>query len=133
MTVAALSIFVSSAITSLAELHPVLEAFIAGVYPADKIREMAAHRLEPPTSLILMPFFFFNAGLRTAFGDPNIWIVFGIATFMCIVGKTFGHGLAARAGGEPWAVFPRNRPVAAKQGLENHCAAAFRTITESPV
>lgn len=104
MTVAALSIFVASAITSLAELHPVLGAFIAGVFLPDKIREMAAHRLDQPTSLILMPFFFLNTGLRTRFqfADPDIWILFGVATFMCVVGKTIGHGLAARAQRETW-------------------------------
>ncbi|MGJ4949963.1 cation:proton antiporter domain-containing protein [Bradyrhizobium sp. HKCCYLS20291] len=104
MTVAALSIFVASAITSLADLHPVLGAFVAGVFLPDKIREMAAHRLDQPTTLILMPFFFLNTGLRTTFtfNDPDIWILFGVSTLLCIVGKTLGHGLAARAGGETW-------------------------------
>jgi Kef-type K+ transport system membrane component KefB len=104
MTVTALSIFVASAITSLADLHPVLGAFVAGVFLPDKVREMAAHRLDQPTSLILMPFFFLNTGLRTkfAFADPDIWILFGISTLLCIVGKTIGHGLAARVRGETW-------------------------------
>jgi Kef-type K+ transport system membrane component KefB len=104
MTITALSIFVAAAITSIADLHPVLGAFVAGVFLPDKVREMAAHRLDQPTSLILMPFFFLNTGLRTNFhfDDPNIWILFGVSTFLCVAGKTIGHGVAARATGESW-------------------------------
>jgi K+:H+ antiporter len=104
MTLSALAIFVASAITAITELHPVLGAFVAGVFLPDKVREMAAHRLDQPTSLVLMPFFFLNTGLRTSFTltDPTIWILFGVSTFLCVFGKMIGHGIAARLTGENW-------------------------------
>jgi Kef-type K+ transport system membrane component KefB len=104
MTLAALSIFVASAITSITELHPVLGAFVAGVFLPDKVRELAAHSLDRPTALVLMPFFFLITGLRTdfSFTDPTVWILFGISTFLCVFGKIIGHGLAARFAGENW-------------------------------
>lgn len=112
MTLAALSIFVASAITSITELHPVLGAFVAGVFLPDKVREMAAHSLDRPTSLVLMPFFFLNTGLKTDFaiGDINVWVLFVVSSFLCVVGKMAGHGIAARMSGEPW-------PFAAAVGL----------------
>ncbi len=104
MTLAALSIFVASAITSITELHPVLGAFVAGVFLPDRVRELAAHSLDRPTSLVLMPFFFLITGLRTdfAFNDPTVWILFGISSVLCVFGKVVGHGLAARFAGENW-------------------------------
>ncbi len=104
MTLAALSIFVASAITSITELHPVLGAFVAGVFLPDKVREMAAHSLDRPTSLVLMPFFFLITGLRTdfSFTDPTVWILFTISSVLCVFGKVIGHGLAARMAGENW-------------------------------
>jgi Kef-type K+ transport system membrane component KefB len=104
MTATALSIFVSSAITGISDLHPVLGAFIAGVFLPDKVRDLAAHKLDLPTTLVLMPFFFLNTGLGTRFllGDPAIWLLFGISTFLCVAGKVLGHGLAARMSGETW-------------------------------
>lgn len=104
MTLAALSIFVASAITSITELHPVLGAFVAGVFLPDKVRELAAHSLDRPTSLVLMPFFFLITGLKTdfSFTDPTVWILFGISSFLCVFGKVIGHGLAARMAGESW-------------------------------
>lgn len=104
MTLAVLSIFVASAVTAITELHPVLGAFVAGVFLPDKVREMAAHRLDQPTTLVLMPFFFLFTGLRTnfSFTDPNIWILFTVSTFLCVFGKMVGHGVAARMSGENW-------------------------------
>lgn len=102
ITLAALCIFVASAITGITELHPVLGAFIAGYFLPDKVREMAAHRLDMPTVLVLMPFFFLNTGLQTDFKffDPQVWILFLISSVLCVVGKTTGHGMAARMSGE---------------------------------
>ncbi len=102
ITLCALSVFVASAITGITELHPVLGAFIAGYFLPDKVREMAAHRLDLATVLILMPFFFLNTGLQTEFKffDPTVWILFLITATLCVVGKTVGHGMAARMTGE---------------------------------
>lgn len=101
---AALSIFVASAITGITELHPVLGAFVAGFFLPDKVRELAAHRIDQTATLVLMPFFFLNTGLNTVFNifDPTVWILFGISAFLCVFGKMIGHGLAARMMGESW-------------------------------
>jgi Kef-type K+ transport system membrane component KefB len=104
ITLAALSIFVASAITGITELHPVLGAFIAGFFLPDKVREIAAHRFDQTATLVLMPFFFLNTGLNTEFSvfDPNIWLLFLISSFLCVFGKMIGHGVAARMSGEGW-------------------------------
>lgn len=104
ITFSALSIFVASAITGITELHPVLGAFVAGFFLPDKVREMAAHRLDQTTIFILMPFFFLNTGLNTVFNffDPNVWILFVVSTILCVFGKMIGHGVAARMSGETW-------------------------------
>jgi Kef-type K+ transport system membrane component KefB len=104
MTLAALAIFVASAITAVTELHPVLGAFVAGVFLPDKVRGMAAHSLDRATALVLMPFFFLNTGLNTnfSFTDPTVWILFFVSSFLCVFGKMIGHGIGARLAGEPW-------------------------------
>jgi hypothetical protein len=104
ITLTALTIFVASAITGITELHPVLGAFIAGFFLPDKVREMAAHRFDQVATLVLMPFFFLNTGLNTEFSvfDPNVWLLFGISTVLCVGGKMIGHGVAARMSGEGW-------------------------------
>ena len=104
ITFTALSIFVASAITGITELHPVLGAFVAGFFLPDKVREMAGHRFDQTTILVLMPFFFLNTGLQTVFNifDPNVWILFAISTVLCVFGKMAGHGIAARMTGESW-------------------------------
>lgn len=102
ITLAALTVFVASAITGITELHPVLGAFVAGYFLPDKVREMAAHRLDLATVLVLMPFFFLNTGLQTEFKffDPQVWLLFVISAVLCVFGKTIGHGVAARMTGE---------------------------------
>ncbi|MFM2423583.1 MAG: hypothetical protein RL291_2113 [Pseudomonadota bacterium] len=102
MTLTAFSIFVASAITAITELHPVLGAFVAGMFLPDDVREMALHRLDQATTLVLMPFFFLNTGLNTqfSFADINIWLLTIISTFLCFFGKMVGHGVAARMAGE---------------------------------
>jgi Kef-type K+ transport system membrane component KefB len=104
ITFTALAIFVASAITGITELHPVLGAFIAGFFLPDKVRELAAHRLDQTTIFVLMPFFFLNTGLNTVFDvfDPNVWILFLISIILCVFGKMIGHGVAARMTGESW-------------------------------
>ncbi|MBS0241431.1 MAG: cation:proton antiporter, partial [Proteobacteria bacterium] len=104
MTLAALSIFVSSAITGITHLHPVLGGFVAGVFLPDKVREIAAHSLDRATALVLMPFFFLNTGLSTnfSFTDPTVWLLFGISSLLCVFGKIIGHGIGARLAGENW-------------------------------
>ena len=104
ITVAALTVFVCSAITGITELHPVLGAFVAGFFLPDKVRELAGHRFDQTTILVLMPFFFLNTGLKTVFDlfDPTVWVLFGVSSILCVFGKMIGHGIAARMTGESW-------------------------------
>lgn len=104
LTITVLAIFITSAITGITELHPVLGAFVAGLFLPDRARELAAHRLDQTTVLVLMPFFFLFSGLRTnfSFTDVNIWILFAVAAGLSLFAKSIGHGLAARMTGENW-------------------------------
>lgn len=104
LTICVLAIFIASAITGITELHPVLGAFVAGLFLPDRARELAAHRLDQTTVLVLMPFFFLFSGLRTnfSFADINIWILFALCTIVSVIGKAGGHALAARFTGENW-------------------------------
>jgi Kef-type K+ transport system membrane component KefB len=104
ITLSALAIFVSSSIIGIADLHPVLGAFIAGFFLPDKVREIASHRFDQTATLVLMPFFFLNAGLHTDFSifAPTVWILFVLTTILCVFCKMIGHGVAAKLSGEGW-------------------------------
>lgn len=103
-TLTALAIFVTSSITGITDLHPVLGAFIAGFFLPDKVREIASHRFDQTATLVLMPFFFLNIGLNANFSffDPTVWILFALSLVVCVSAKMIGHGVAARLSGEGW-------------------------------
>jgi Kef-type K+ transport system membrane component KefB len=104
MTLAVFAIFVAAALTSITDLHPVLGAFIAGIFLPDRVRALTAQRLDQPTMLVLMPFFFLATGLRTtsSIADPELWMLFGSLIILCLAGKALAHAVAARLTGEPW-------------------------------
>ncbi|KPL54304.1 hypothetical protein ABB55_20540 [Prosthecomicrobium hirschii] len=105
LSVIGITIFLSGTITAVAGLHPVIGAFMAGIFLPERIREFAAAKLDQPTQLVLMPFFFLNTGLNTSFdfADPVVWTLFGVGFLACTVGRVAGTMLAARAVGETWA------------------------------
>ena len=100
----ALAIFVTASIMGVANLHPVLGAFIAGFLLPDRVREIASHRLDQTAMLMLMPFFFLYTGLNTDFSffDSKVWILFALSMIACVFVKMIGHGVAARLSGEGW-------------------------------
>ncbi|MBS0243456.1 MAG: cation:proton antiporter, partial [Proteobacteria bacterium] len=104
ITICALSIFFASTITGITHLHPVLGAFVAGLFLPDRARELAAHRFDQTTVLVLMPFFFLFSGLRTnfSFSDANIWILFALSIGLSLFGKAISHAIAAKVSGEGW-------------------------------
>ncbi|MEJ1157709.1 cation:proton antiporter [Prosthecomicrobium sp. N25] len=105
LSVIGITVFISGTITAVAGLHPVIGAFMAGVFLPDRIREFAAHKLDQPTQLVLMPFFFLNTGLNTSFNfaDPVVWTLFLVGILVCVSGRILGTMAMAKLVGENWA------------------------------
>ncbi|MBT9292022.1 cation:proton antiporter [Prosthecodimorpha staleyi] len=106
MSAVAIVIFAASSLTLLFGLHNVVGAFVAGLFLPERIRQLAADRLDVPTALILMPFFFLATGLKTSFSlaDPAIWTIFVVALAVCVLAKLAATMLTARLAGETWAM-----------------------------
>jgi Kef-type K+ transport system membrane component KefB len=102
MILVGIAIFGTAAITEASGLHMVLGAYAAGVLLPDKIRHMAADKLDMPTSMLLLPFFFLSAGLdaRISGSDTTVWAIFLAGMLVCTFIKVLATMLAARAGGE---------------------------------
>jgi Kef-type K+ transport system membrane component KefB len=100
MILVGITIFAASAITQATGLHAVVGAFLVGALLSDEVRHQAASRLDMPTSLLLLPFFFLSTGLQAkiSISDPLIWTVFAAGLLVCVVGKlaaVVGFGLAS--------------------------------------
>ncbi len=102
MILVGIAIFTCAAITQISGLHAVLGAFIVGVLLPESVRHLAASKLDMPTSLLLLPFFFLDTGLQAfiSVGKSEIWIVFGVGLFVCVAVKIFATWLFARLAGE---------------------------------
>jgi Kef-type K+ transport system membrane component KefB len=102
MIIVGIAIFAGAAITQATGLHAVLGSFIVGVMLPDSVRHMAADKLDMPTSMLLLPFFFLDTGLlaRISFGEQLIWMMFGAAMFVCVLGKVASTLVIARLSGE---------------------------------
>ncbi len=102
MILVGLAIFGCSAITQIGGLHAVLGAFIVGALLPDSVRHMAASKLDMPTSLLLLPFFFLDTGLQATISvsDPTIWTIFFIGMAVCVLVKVSATWLFARLAGE---------------------------------
>jgi Kef-type K+ transport system membrane component KefB len=105
MILVGIAIFGTAAITEAAGLHMVLGAYAAGVLLPDKIRHMAAVKLDMPTSMLLLPFFFLAAGLdaHISGSDTTVWRIFLAGMLICTVIKVLATMLTARLGGENFA------------------------------
>ena len=102
MIIVGVAIFVCSAVTQATGLHAVLGSFIVGVMLPDSVRHMAADKLDMPTSMLLLPFFFLDTGLlaRITVDDRLIWTVFAAAMVVCVLAKVASTLVIARASGE---------------------------------
>lgn len=102
MILVGVAIFVASAITQACGLHAVLGAFLAGVLLPDRVRHMAANKLDMPTSMLLMPFFFLSAGLdaKISASDTLVWTIFGAGMLVCTPVKIVSTFVCARLSGE---------------------------------
>ncbi len=104
MSAVTILIFAISATTLTFGLHHMLGAFIVGLFLPERVRHMAADRLDMPTALVLMPFFFLSIGLKTSFSlaDPVMWTVFFLGLAACLGGRILSSSVMARLTGEPW-------------------------------
>jgi Kef-type K+ transport system membrane component KefB len=105
MILVGIAIFGTAAVTEASGLHMVLGAYAAGVLLPDKIRHMAADKLDMPTSMLLLPFFFLSAGLdaHISGSDTTVWAIFLAGMIVCTIVKVLATILAARLGGENFA------------------------------
>jgi Kef-type K+ transport system membrane component KefB len=89
MIIVGITIFISAAITQATGLHAVVGAFLVGALLDEETRHAAAAKLDMPTSLLLLPFFFLDTGVqaRITLGDPLIWTVFGLGLAVCLIPK----------------------------------------------
>jgi Kef-type K+ transport system membrane component KefB len=103
--VAALAVAIgSAALTEAAGLHYMLGAFLAGAIMPASLRASLLQRLETPTLLLLMPFFFALAGLKTKieiFSDA-FFPSFALLTSVAFFGKVGATLLFGKAFGEEW-------------------------------
>ena len=104
LSVVGVTVFISGSITGIAGLHPVIGAFMAGIFLPDDIREFAVKKIDEPIQLVLMPFFFLNTGLLTTFNfsDPVVWTIFAVALVIGTGGKLLSAVGIARSCGEDW-------------------------------
>jgi Kef-type K+ transport system membrane component KefB len=102
MILVGLAIFTSAAITQSTGLHGVLGAFLVGALLPDSVRHVAAAKLDMPTSLLLMPFFFLDTGLQAnvSMAEPLIWPVFAMGMVVCVIGKVLATVVIAAMTGE---------------------------------
>jgi Kef-type K+ transport system membrane component KefB len=105
MSAVTILVFGVSAATLIFGLHQMLGAFIVGVFLPDRVRHMAADRLDMPTALVLMPFFFLSIGLKTTFSlsDHMVWAVFVLALAGSLGARILSSAFAARITGESWS------------------------------
>ena len=87
-------------------LHAVLGAFIAGAcLPRDTDALAGLGRRLHVVSVLLLPAFFVQVGLRTQLGlvsGPDQWTVVGLLILLAGVGKVGGSAVAARSAGFSW-------------------------------
>jgi Kef-type K+ transport system membrane component KefB len=99
--------FTSALFTEVIGIHALFGAFLAGVIvPAHaELRGFLRERLEPFTSVLLLPLFFAFTGLRTQVGlldDWQSWLVCAGVVAVAIAGKLGGSMMAARWTGMSW-------------------------------
>jgi Kef-type K+ transport system membrane component KefB len=105
MSAVVILVFGVSAMTLVCGLHSMLGAFIVGVFLPERVRHLAADRLDMPTALVLMPFFFLSVGLKTSFSlsDHTVWTVFVVALIGSLTVRILSSAIAARLTGESWS------------------------------
>ncbi len=99
--------FSSAMLTEVIGIHALFGAFLAGTLVAGKhdFRQYLHDRVLPLSSLIMLPLFFAQVGLRTKVGaldSVEDWLWCGLLIAIATAGKLGGCTLAARWTGMPW-------------------------------
>ena len=102
-----LVVLASAVATELLNLHAIFGAFVAGVIvPRDRgVNENIRNRLNDLLSILLLPLFFANAGLRAdvaAMTTLSNWLMCGAIVGVAVVSKIGGCVAAGRASGMTW-------------------------------
>jgi Kef-type K+ transport system membrane component KefB len=94
----------SAAITQALGLHCIFGAFIAGAIIPRELRKSILDRLQVMTIVVLMPFFFMLAGLRTRIDLSSALFaeILLVTTIIGIAGKVGGTAVTALLAGETW-------------------------------
>lgn len=100
-TAAVATIFAASALTEALHLHSAVGAFVAGATLPRPIARRLLQMLEPTTWVLLLPFFFFGAGLNADFSQPLGWLV-AISVVAGSLAKIGATAVAARLAGWAW-------------------------------
>ncbi len=87
--------FVCAIITQVIGVHFLLGAFIFGIMLPAPVKRRLHGILDTFTMVVLMPFYFMLVGLQTSFSfsDSSVWVLFGAATFVAVIGKMLGTAL----------------------------------------
>jgi Kef-type K+ transport system membrane component KefB len=95
----------SAVVTEAMGLHYIIGAFIAGAVTPMRVRKPILDRLQMPTIVFLMPFFFASTGLRLHIdpGSSAILEIFLASTVVSVLGIFGGTAAAARFGGASWS------------------------------
>ncbi|NUT15323.1 MAG: potassium transporter [Cupriavidus sp.] len=97
-------VLASAFLGELAGLHHVMGGFVAGLVWPTREAQRVRRQLEPVTVVVLLPFFFLAAGLRTeiSLNHPmTLWIAV-LSLAVAIAGKVAGVALPARYAGMGW-------------------------------
>ncbi|SPS01229.1 cation:proton antiporter [Cupriavidus taiwanensis] len=97
-------VLVSAFLGELAGLHHVMGGFVAGLAWPARAAQRVRQQLEPVTVVVLLPFFFLAAGLRTEISldhPMTLWIA-ALSLVVAVAGKMAGVALPARRAGMGW-------------------------------
>ncbi|MCY1520216.1 Na(+)/H(+)-K(+) antiporter GerN [compost metagenome] len=104
LAVAFFLVLASAFLGELAGLHHVMGGFVAGLVWPSQAAQRVRQQLEPMTVVVLLPFFFLAAGLRTEISlqEPmTLWIA-ALSLVVAIAGKMAGVALPALRAGMGW-------------------------------
>lgn len=99
--------FASALVTQAIGIHLLFGAFLSGVImpKGAKFVRSLTDRIQPVTTVVLLPLFFALTGLRTELpllDGPGMWQLAILAILVAVAGKLGGTLLAARLAGTPW-------------------------------
>ncbi|WP_455288766.1 cation:proton antiporter [Cupriavidus necator] len=104
LAIALFLVLASAFLGELAGLHHVMGGFVAGLVWPSQAAQRVRQQLEPMTVVVLLPFFFLAAGLRTEISlqEPMALWIAALSLAVAIAGKMAGVALPALRAGMGW-------------------------------